>query len=83
MSSPQFLPDGRQFIFFRNGLDNVRGIYLGSLDDAQVTRLTDADAAGRFIVAGWLTYIRQGTLVARRFDVTHHALSGDPVSIAL
>lgn len=80
---PQFLPDGRQFIFFRNGLDNVRGIYLGSLDDAQVTRLTDADAAGRFIVAGWLTYIRQGTLVARRFDVTHHALSGDPVSIAL
>ena len=78
---PQFLPDGRQFVFFRNGPNNIRGIYLASLDGPQVTRLTDADAAGRFI-AGWLAYVRQGSLVARRVDVKGRVLSGDTVPIA-
>ena len=65
---PQFLPDGKHFIFFRTGQENVRGVYFAALGDANVTRLTDADAAGRYIPPGWLAYVREGSLVARRFD---------------
>ena len=44
--SPVFLPGGRQFLFFAAGTGNARGIYVGSLDSGETTRLTDADTAG-------------------------------------
>jgi Tol biopolymer transport system component len=79
---PQFLPDGKHFIFFRSGAENVRGVYLAALGDANVTRLTDADAAARYIPPGWLAYGREGSLVARRFDVEQGVLTGEQVPLA-
>jgi Tol biopolymer transport system component len=79
---PQFLPDGKHFIFFRTGQENVRGVYFAALGDANVTRLTDADAAGRYIPPGWLAYVREGSLVARRFDIEQGVLRGEQVPLA-
>ena len=79
---PQFLADGKHFIFFRSGAENVRGVYLAALGDANVTRLTDADAAARYIPPGWLAYGREGSLVARRFDVEQGVLTGEQVPLA-
>jgi Tol biopolymer transport system component len=78
---PQFLPGGRQFIFYVTGQPDAQGIYLGSLDTAEIRRLTAADTAGRY-VQGWLFYIRQGALVARRLDTARGELMGDPVTVA-
>jgi hypothetical protein len=69
-------------VFYRNGAADDRGIHLASLDDQQVTKLTDAEAAGRYLAPGWLVYVRAGSLVARRFDEATRSLSGDPISIA-
>lgn len=44
--------------------------------------MTDAVSPGSYVKPGWLAYIRQGTLVARRFDLAGHSLSGDAVVIA-
>ena len=44
---PLFLPGGRQFLFYVAGTGDVRGIYLGSLDSPDTTRLTDADTRRR------------------------------------
>ena len=80
---PQILTDGKHFIFFfRSVGENVRGMYLAALGDANATRLTDADAPGRYIHPGWLAYIREGSLVARRFDVEQGVLTGEQVPIA-
>jgi Tol biopolymer transport system component len=83
---PVFLPGGRQFLFFAAGIGiatgDARGIYLGSLDSPEITRLTDAESAGDYLSSGWLLYARQGTLVARRFDLGRRALSGEPVTVA-
>jgi serine/threonine protein kinase len=80
---PQFLPDGQHFICFGNGAPDVQGIYLGSLDNTSVKRLTAAaDTSGRYIPPGWIAYVRQGTLVARWLDLKRETLADEVVSIA-
>jgi eukaryotic-like serine/threonine-protein kinase len=79
---PQFLPDGRHFLFFAGGSSDAQGIYLGSLDGGETKRLTAADSAGAYMEPGLLVFNRQGALVARRLDVVSGALKGDPVRLA-
>jgi serine/threonine protein kinase/Tol biopolymer transport system component len=79
---PQFLPGGRQFLFFSTGGGETQGIYMGSLNSPEIKRLTSADTAGAYAPPGWLLYLRQDTLVARRFDIARGELTGDPITIA-
>jgi serine/threonine protein kinase len=79
---PQFLPDGRQFLFYALGTPDTSGIYLGSLDSGQTKRLTVADTAGVYAPSGWLVWVRGSTLVAQHLDLERRALAGDPVTVA-
>jgi serine/threonine protein kinase len=79
---PQFLPGGRQFLFFAGGPDATRGVYLGSLDSFEAWRLTASDAQGAYLASGWLLYVRDGTLLAQQLDLARRTLSGEPVVIA-
>jgi serine/threonine protein kinase len=78
----QFLPGGRQFLFFAGGPDAVRGVYLGALGSSEVTRLLMSDTQGAYVAPGWLLFIRQGTLWAQRFDLTERKISGQPIAVA-
>src|SRR5207249_5458657 len=78
---PQFLPDGRQFLFYASGPEPA-GIYLGSLDSGETKRLTDADAVGGYISSGWLLWMRGNTLVAQRLDLERKELVGNLVTVA-
>jgi Tol biopolymer transport system component len=51
---PDFLPDGRRFLFTATGTAEAAGIYLGSLDGGPATRLTGTDGTvlGRFLPDG-------------------------------
>ena len=91
--APQFLPDGRRFLFTALGAPDATGIYLGTLDGSAPIRLTpDASAgmylpegpggAGPFRGGGWMLWVRAGTLVAQRLDVAKAALTGEPVTVA-
>ena len=86
---PQFLPDGKHFIYFiESGNANTQGVYSGSLDrpqeHVQVLR-TDAKAlytepnSGR---SGYLLWLREQTLLAQRFDAGSLRLEGDPAPVA-
>jgi Tol biopolymer transport system component len=79
---PQFLPGGRQFIFYASGQTDTQGIYLGSLDHTDTRRLVATTTAAAYAPPGWLLFIRGGTLVARRFDTTQGTLTGDPLTVA-
>ncbi len=90
---PQFLPDGRRFLFTALGALNATGIYLGTLDGSAPTRLTPDGSsgiylpegpgrAGLFRGEGWLLWVRAGTLVAQRLDGAKAALNGEPVTVA-
>jgi Tol biopolymer transport system component len=78
---PQFLPDGRQFLFFVQGAPDIQGIYLGSLDSVRSKRLTAADTAGLYAPPSWLLFVRQGSLVARHFDPLRGEVTGDPITV--
>jgi serine/threonine protein kinase len=79
---PQFLPGGRQFLFFAGGADEIRGVYLGSLGSSDVIRLAAADSQGAFVAPDKLVFLRQGALVAQRLDVARRETVGEPVTIA-
>src|SRR5262249_5530390 len=79
---PQFLPDGRRFLFYVLGASDAQGIYLGSLDSTKTTRLIESDAGGVFVSPGWLFFTRQGALLGRRLDLAREQLTGDPLSVA-
>ena len=68
---PQFLPDGRHFIFTIVSSDKGRtGTYLGALDGPAPTRLLDTpNTFALFVDSGHLLYVRDDTLFAQSFDL--------------
>jgi eukaryotic-like serine/threonine-protein kinase len=78
---PQFLQDGKHFIFDVRSTPDRSGTYLGSLDNNDIKRLIAADGAA-WLPPGWLLYLQQGTLRAQRLDLTAGALIGNPTTIA-
>jgi Tol biopolymer transport system component/predicted Ser/Thr protein kinase len=86
---PQFLPDGKHFLYFiQSGKPNAQGVYGGSLDRpeerVQVVR-TDAKAIytpPTVSRSGYLLWLREQTLLAQRFDPGKLLLEGDPAPVA-
>jgi Tol biopolymer transport system component len=79
---PQFLPDGRRFLLMALGTPDVRGLYVGSLDDRSVRRVADRDAAFAFMPPDMLLVARNGGLMARRFDTGSLTVDPEPVPVA-
>jgi Tol biopolymer transport system component len=65
--APHFFPDGRQFLFYAAGAPEVRGIYLGSLEDGSARFLFRSDSPAIYS-RGHVLYVEQRTLFARPFD---------------
>src|SRR5262249_37210222 len=80
---PFFLPDGRHFVFFADtGKEESNSIYLGSLDSRAITQLVRARSAVAYAPAGYLLYVRAGTLMAHPFDAGALRFSGDAFPVA-
>ena len=80
--SPVLLPDGQQFLFFVPLPADARGIYVGARDGRARRKLLEADSPAGYVDAGWIFYLKRGTLFAQRFDVSSAAISGEPVVVA-
>lgn len=83
---PQFLPGGRQFIYWLRGTDAAQtGIYAGSLDvapDKQDGRLILPTAGRALFSNGYLLFAKENTLFAQKFDTGRLALEGDAIAVA-
>jgi eukaryotic-like serine/threonine-protein kinase len=80
---PQFLPDGRRFIFLMTqGRLDTRGVYVGALDGGQPTRVLAADTAPVYAAPGYLLVVSRGVLIAYPFDPTRGAVRGEPLTVA-
>ena len=80
---PQFLPDGRRFVFFMSlAPEPIRGVYLGSLDGGEPNRIATAESAGVYISPGMLPLSRQDVLMALPVDADRAVVSGEPVRLA-
>ncbi|MDO8630431.1 MAG: hypothetical protein Q7R41_08045, partial [Phycisphaerales bacterium] len=81
---PWFLPDGGHFLFYAAPLTQSGesgAIYAGSLDDAEMTLVGDADSRALY-ADGHIFFVRQGTLLAQPFDPGRRATTGDAVVVA-
>ena len=80
---PQFLPDGRRFLFMvALGQPATHGVYVGSLDGADPTRLLAGETAAVYAQPGYLLYVADGALLARRFDAERGVLASESVAVA-
>ena len=80
--APQFLPDGRHFLFLVGGGEQASGLYVAALGTPDERRRVAPGWVRRVYEAGHLLFVRDGTLLAQPFDAEHAALSGEPVAIA-
>jgi DNA-binding winged helix-turn-helix (wHTH) protein len=80
---PQFLPDGRHFLYAALGRRTEdTGVYVGSLDSSERTFLFRPAVRTVFAAPGYLLFARDGALVAQRFDPERLRLDGTPRSLA-
>jgi Tol biopolymer transport system component len=80
---PQFLPDGRRFLFLSSlGQASSHGVYLGSLDGQEPTRLLGGQTAVMYAPPGYLLRVIDGVLVARRFNPESGVVSSEWVTLA-
>ena len=90
-AGPVFLPDGRHFLYHREVNSELRGIYLGSLDDPlklpAVRPLLASEGFAHFVASpggrfGEILFLREATLLAQRFDLRRMEVTGEAVPVA-
>jgi eukaryotic-like serine/threonine-protein kinase len=89
---PQFLPDGKHFLYLRVSSDASKtGVYIGSIDAQpnrqSIQRLLATDRQAYYAPSpgggtGHLIFMRQTTLMAQPFDPNKMTLSAEPAAIA-
>ncbi|HJT86583.1 MAG TPA: hypothetical protein VJ732_01980 [Bryobacteraceae bacterium] len=84
---PQFLPDGRHFLFFRQtGREETSGVFVGDLGSPETRRLLASEASALYAAApgqpGSLLFLRGRNLMAQPFDAAALQLQGDPALVA-
>jgi len=78
-SDPSFLPDGRHFLFLKNGPSRrSTGTWVGSLDSGTTVRVSDHDSAAVYAPPAHLLFVRDGALFAQQFDARRLKITGDP-----
>jgi hypothetical protein len=80
--NPTFLPDGRRFLFFVQGREDIQGIYAGSLGSKDRTLLLRGNSSGTYAPPGHLLFVRERTLMAQRLDVQILELAGEALPVA-
>jgi len=78
---PQFLPDGRHFLYFqRSTKPEHRGVHVTALGSSSSSRILESDGMAVY-ASGHLVFVRDGTLFAQAFDDRTLQTNGDPVRI--
>jgi len=78
---PWFLPDGRSFLFsarHSNGSSTLMLVRPGKSPKPLGTVISDT----QYVDPGLLVFVRDGTLLAQRFDSAAEALVGEPATLA-
>jgi eukaryotic-like serine/threonine-protein kinase len=82
-SWPQFLPDGRHFLYQVVSLDPARtGAYVGDLDTHRSVRVLDTESPAVFAPPRHVLHIQRDILIAEEFDVRTLQVTGRATVLA-
>jgi len=80
---PEFLPDGRRYIYMATGEKAEDSAYrIGTLDSKESTKFAPAQSMITYAPPGYLLFVRDRTLVAQAFDPKVLKATGEPVPVA-
>jgi Tol biopolymer transport system component/predicted Ser/Thr protein kinase len=80
---PEFLPDGRHFLYMATGQKAEENTYrIGSLDSPESKALASAQTLVTYAPPGFLLFVRDKTLVAQPFDAKALKTTGEPTPLA-
>jgi len=77
---PHFLPDGRRFLYTASRDDRTSRLMLWE-PGASPREIMAVTSNVEYVEPGYLIYVREGTLLAQRFDPVTATVSGDPVAV--
>jgi Tol biopolymer transport system component len=82
---PQFLPDGRHFVFYASAGSGIEPgeLRVGELGSLDTRRLAEASSSAIYVATGYLVFARGSTMLARPFDVRRLEFVGEPSSIGI
>jgi Tol biopolymer transport system component len=79
---PQFLPDGRRFLFYVRHRDRAAsGAYVSSVDVPGQRLVLTSTARAVYSATGHLLFEQAGTLMAQAFDEASASVTGQPVAL--
>ncbi len=79
---PQFLPDGKHFLFYINSsIAENSATYLGSVDGSDPKLIFRSNRVALYAPSGYLLFLREAVLMAQPFDPNSFQLSGDPAPL--
>ncbi|MEO8505917.1 MAG: protein kinase [Acidobacteriota bacterium] len=79
---PQFLPDGRHFIYWASSSrPGDSAIVVGDLDSTETRRLLTLEVPARFAAPSSLMFVRSGTLSTLSFDPDRLLVQGEPSTV--
>jgi Tol biopolymer transport system component len=76
---PEFLPDGRGFLFLAIP---ENAIYAGTIGSPDTSKLMASDSQARYAAPAHLLLVRDNTLLAQPFDASRRTLGGEAVPVA-
>jgi Tol biopolymer transport system component len=80
---PEFLPDGKHYLYLSLGkAPDQQGIYVASLDSGDRTFIVATDSQAAWLQSGQLLFTRGSVLMAQPFDPGSLKLSGGPRPVA-
>jgi Tol biopolymer transport system component len=79
---PEFLPDGKHFLYLAETTDGTNRIMVRTLDKGEERYLGDTDSRVQYAPPGYLIHVLDGMLVARPFDAGKAEVTGEPVPLA-
>jgi Tol biopolymer transport system component/predicted Ser/Thr protein kinase len=79
---PQFLPDGRHFLYASVGVVEQSGVYAGSIDGKVKKLLVRTNTSAAYAPPGYLLFADGDTLLGQAFDAKGLELSGQPFLVA-
>ena len=82
-SWPQFLPDGRHFLYVASSDAEPTGaIYVQELGSAQRVQVLQNPTRAMWSPPGYLLFVRETTLFAQHMDLKTFKLDGEPLALA-
>lgn len=79
---PYFLPDGKRFLYSAyNPIDHGYRVLAGSLAGGEPKSVLASSSHAAYATPGFLLFVREGALLAQRFNVSQLQLEGKPAQI--